>query len=112
MQISGPFAFYRKEGASEVDSIFGQWCYVCMPRLSALLQGSTALLRARLVHVCVTEYDRATSNYLDPLHARKVARAIERQLKPIAARSLLKAASDLAPRALPQTVDQLKVSWV
>ena len=74
--------------------------------------GSTALLRARLVHVCVTEYDRATSNYLDPLHARKVARAIERQLKPIAARSLLKAASDLAPRALPQTVDQLKVSWV
>ena len=62
-----------------------------MPRLSSLLQGSTALLRARLVYVRVTEYDR---NLL------------------IAARSLLKATSDLAPRALPQTVDQLKVSWV
>ena len=68
-----------------------------MPRLSSLLQGSTALLRARLVHVCVTEYDRATSNYLEPLHARKVARAVERQLKPITAQSLLKATSDLVP---------------
>ena len=65
------------------------------------------------VHVRVTEYDRATSNYLEPLHARKVARANERQLNLlIAARSLLKATSDLAPRALRQTVDQLKVSWV
>ena len=71
--------------------------YVCMPRLSSLLQGSTALLRARLVHVRVTEYDRATSNDLEPLHAKKVARAVERQLKLIAARSLLKAASDLVP---------------
>ena len=64
------------------------------------------------VHVRVTEYDRATSNYLEPLHARKVARAVERQLNLIAALSLLKTTSDLAPRALPQTVDQLKVSWV
>ena len=51
-----------------------------MPRLSSLLQGSTALLRVRLVYVRVTEYDRATSNDLEPLHARKVARANERQL--------------------------------
>ena len=68
--------------------------YVCMPRLSSLLQKSMAFLRARLVHVCVTEY------YLEPLHARKVApsvvaRAVELEL--IAARSLLKAASDIAP---------------
>ena len=68
-----------------------------MPRLSSLLQGSTALLRARLVHVRVTGYDRATSNYLEPLHARKVARANERQLKPIAARSLLEATTELVP---------------
>ena len=32
-----------------------------------------------------------TSNYLEPLHARKVARAVERQLK------LIVATSDLAP---------------
>ena len=62
-----------------------------MPRLSLLLQGSTALLCARLVHVCGTEYDSATSNNLEPVHARKVARAIERQLKRIVA------TSDLAP---------------
>ena len=68
-----------------------------MPRLSSLLQGSTALLSARLVHVRVTEYDRATSNDLEPLHARKVARANERQLKPIAARSLLEATTELVP---------------
>ena len=68
-----------------------------MPRLSSLLQGSTSLLRARLVHVCVTEYDRATSNYLEPLHTRKVARAVERELELIAALSLLKAESDLVP---------------
>ena len=68
-----------------------------MPRLSSLLQGSTALLRARLVHVCVNGYDSATSNDLEPLHARKVARAVERQLKPIAARSLLKATTELVP---------------
>ena len=35
----------------------------------------------QLVHVRVTEYDRAPSNYLEPLHMRKVARAVERQLK-------------------------------
>ena len=64
------------------------------------------------MRVCVTEYDSATSNYLEPLHTRKVARAVERQLELIAARSLLKAASDIAPRALPKTVNQLKVSWV
>ena len=49
------------------------------------------------MHVCVTGYDRATSNYLEPLHARKVARANERQLKPIAARSLLEATTELVP---------------
>ena len=70
--------------------------YICMPRLSSLLQGSTALLCARLVHVHVTEHDRATSNYLEPLHTRKVARAVERQLKLIVVR-LLKVASDIAP---------------
>ena len=79
--------------------------YVCMPRLSSLLQGLTALLRARLVHVRVTEYDRATSNYLEPLHARKVARAVERQLKPIAR---IERPCSLI-RALPQTANQLKV---
>ena len=83
--------------AKNRESIFGEWCNVRMPRLSSLLQGSTSLLRVRLVHVCVTEYDRATSNYLEPLHARKVARAVERQLKPIAARSVLKSTNDLVP---------------
>ena len=37
-----------------------------------------------MLPVCVTEYDSATSNYLEPLHARKVARAVERQLELIA----------------------------
>ena len=64
------------------------------------------------MHVCVTEYDSATSNYLEPLHARKVARAVERQLELIPAQSLLRRRATLPPCVLPQTVDQLKVSWV
>ena len=47
--------------------------------------------------MCVTECDRVTSNYLEPLHARKVARAVERQLKLLSAQSLLKVTSDPAP---------------
>ena len=70
----------------------------------------TALLRGACMCVCVTEYDRATSNYLEPLHARKVARAVERQLELIPAQSLLRRRATLPPRALPQAVDQLKVS--
>ena len=63
--------------------------------LSSPRSSRTALLRVACV--CVTEYDSATSNYLEPLHARKVARAVERQLELIAARSLLKVESDLVP---------------
>ena len=70
----------------------------------------TALLRC--VCVCVTEHHSATSNYLEPLHARKVARAVERQLELVPAQSLLRRRATLPPRVLPQTVDQLKVSWV
>ena len=64
------------------------------------------------MHVCVAEYDSATSNYLEPLHARKVALAVERQLELIPAQSLLRRRATLPPRVLPQTVDQLKVSRV
>ena len=71
IQLSSSIALCAKNRKEEVDSIFGEWCYVRMPRLSSLLQGSTALLRARLVHVCVTEYDRATSNYIPrPFYTR------------------------------------------
>ena len=65
------------------------------------------------MRVYVAEYDRTTISYLEPLHARKVARAVERQLELIGTQSLLKAVSDLARScALQQTANQWKVSWV
>ena len=50
--------------------------------------------------MCVSEYDRATSDCIAYPYTRgrsNIARAVEQPLKLIPARSLLKVASDLAP---------------
>ena len=83
---------YRMCSSQAVEEVEGLSSSRC-PRTALLAAPGRIFF---VVRVCVTEYDRATSNYLEPLHARKVARAVERQLELIA-EPLLKATSDLAP---------------